>query len=101
MTNEQPVCGATGPPRGSDVRLKFRLRVYSCRATGLIVCLTCSPTAGAQVREDSAMQKPEQSPEDTRFDLILVGGGLQNGLIALSALYHEPARRIVLIERDL
>jgi lycopene beta-cyclase len=49
----------------------------------------------------NAMQSPDPSSGDARFDLILVGGGLQNGLIALSALYHNPARRIALIERDL
>lgn len=32
------------------------------------------------------------------FDLILVGGGLQNGLIALAALHVDPKRAIVLIE---
>jgi lycopene beta-cyclase len=31
-------------------------------------------------------------------DLVLVGGGLQNGLIALSALHANPALRIVIIE---
>jgi len=32
------------------------------------------------------------------FDLVLVGGGLQNGLIALSALQHQPSCRIVMVE---
>lgn len=32
------------------------------------------------------------------FDLILVGGGLQNGLIALSALHQAPDCRIALVE---
>ncbi len=33
------------------------------------------------------------------FDYILVGGGLQNGLIALSLLYRDPAVRLLLIEK--
>lgn len=38
-------------------------------------------------------------PDDpTSYDLILVGGGLQNGLIALSALHHAPTCRIALVE---
>jgi lycopene beta-cyclase len=36
----------------------------------------------------------------TDFDLILVGGGLQNGLIALAALQADPDRRIALVEAD-
>src|SRR5438128_17995 len=32
------------------------------------------------------------------FDLVLVGGGLQNGLIALAALHAHPRCRIALIE---
>jgi len=34
-----------------------------------------------------------------RFDIVLVGGGLQSGLIALSALLHMPGTRIALVER--
>src|SRR5262245_51524326 len=34
------------------------------------------------------------------FDLVLVGGGLQNGLIALKALHAHPNVRIALIERE-
>jgi lycopene beta-cyclase len=34
------------------------------------------------------------------FDYILVGGGLQNGLIALALRAHQPGARIALIERD-
>lgn len=34
----------------------------------------------------------------SEFDLVLVGGGLQNGLIALSALHAHPRCRIALIE---
>jgi lycopene beta-cyclase len=34
------------------------------------------------------------------FDLVLVGGGLQNGLIALSALHHDPTCRVALIEAE-
>ncbi len=33
-------------------------------------------------------------------DLALVGGGLQNGLIALAALAARPALRLVVLERD-
>ena len=32
------------------------------------------------------------------FELVLVGGGLQNGLIALASLARNPARRIALVE---
>lgn len=35
-----------------------------------------------------------------RFDYALVGGGLQNGLIALALLEQRPAARIALIERE-
>jgi lycopene beta-cyclase len=35
-----------------------------------------------------------------RFDLVLVGGGLQNGLIALAALDRRPDRRIALVEQS-
>jgi lycopene beta-cyclase len=34
-----------------------------------------------------------------RFDIVLVGGGLQNGLIALAALHAQPRLRIAMIER--
>lgn len=35
----------------------------------------------------------------SEFDVVLVGGGLQNGLIALALLYHRPGCRIAMIER--
>jgi lycopene beta-cyclase len=34
-----------------------------------------------------------------RFDYVLVGGGLQNGLCALAIRAHQPAARIALVER--
>jgi lycopene beta-cyclase len=34
------------------------------------------------------------------FELVLVGGGLQNGLIALASLHKNPRRRIALVEAD-
>lgn len=34
------------------------------------------------------------------FELVLVGGGLQNGLIAIGALHAGPHRRIALVEAD-
>jgi lycopene beta-cyclase len=37
---------------------------------------------------------------EDHFDLVLVGGGLQNGLIALSALHNNPGCRIALIEAE-
>jgi lycopene beta-cyclase len=37
---------------------------------------------------------------DNRFDYILVGGGLQNALIALALLDRQPDARLVLVERD-
>lgn len=33
-------------------------------------------------------------------DVLLVGGGLQNGLIALACLAHDPSLRLAVIERD-
>jgi lycopene beta-cyclase len=38
--------------------------------------------------------------ETTRFDCLLVGGGLQNALIAMGLLVRQPATRFALIERD-
>lgn len=35
---------------------------------------------------------------DNHFDCILVGGGLQNGLIALALRHHHPHARIALVE---
>ncbi len=34
------------------------------------------------------------------FDYVLVGGGLQNALIALALLEHQPAARLALVERN-
>lgn len=39
-----------------------------------------------------------QAGPSRSFELALVGGGLQNGLIALACLHRDPRRRIVLIE---
>lgn len=39
-------------------------------------------------------------PGDKRFDYVLVGGGLQNGLIALAVLAEQPGARIAIVERD-
>ncbi len=36
---------------------------------------------------------------DTHWDYVLVGGGLQNGLIALAVLDRDPNARLLLIER--
>lgn len=38
--------------------------------------------------------------ETTNFDCLLVGGGLQNALIAMGLLAQKPATRFALIERD-
>lgn len=35
----------------------------------------------------------------SRFDYVLVGGGLQNGLIALALRHHQPTATIALVER--
>lgn len=35
-----------------------------------------------------------------KFDYVLVGGGLQSGLIALAISHHRPASSVLLIERD-
>jgi len=42
---------------------------------------------------------PHSSAADVRYDLVLVGGGLQNGLIALACLARDPGLRIALVER--
>ncbi len=34
-----------------------------------------------------------------QFDYILVGGGLQSGLLALALLHHQPGVKILLVER--
>jgi lycopene beta-cyclase len=38
--------------------------------------------------------------QTTQFDCLLVGGGLQNALIAMALLERQPAARFALIERD-
>ena len=35
-----------------------------------------------------------------RYDFILVGGGLQSGLIALAIAHEQPEKRLLIIERD-
>ena len=35
------------------------------------------------------------------YDYILVGGGLQSGLIALALRHHQPEARLLMVERDL
>lgn len=39
-------------------------------------------------------------PEATRFDCLLVGGGLQNSLIAMALLERRPQARFAIIERE-
>jgi lycopene beta-cyclase len=39
-------------------------------------------------------------PVEGRFDYALVGGGLQNALLALALLAKRPRPRVVLVERD-
>jgi lycopene beta-cyclase len=43
-----------------------------------------------------------RNPESSVYshDVLLVGGGLQNGLIALACLAHRPELRIAVIERE-
>jgi lycopene beta-cyclase len=36
---------------------------------------------------------------DSRFDYVLVGGGLQSGLCALALAAHQPGARIAMVER--
>ena len=38
--------------------------------------------------------------QNTTFDYLLVGGGLQNALIAMALLEHRPTARFAIIERD-
>lgn len=40
----------------------------------------------------------ELASHDERFDLLLIGGGLHNGLIALCALHADPMCRIAMVE---
>ncbi len=40
------------------------------------------------------------SPDSLRFDVALVGGGLQNSLILLAMLHRRADSRILLVERD-
>ncbi len=40
------------------------------------------------------------SYETSDFDYVLVGGGLQSGLLALALKHHQPDARVALIERD-
>lgn len=35
-----------------------------------------------------------------RFDVVLVGGGLQSGLIAAAISHHDPDRTVLIVERD-
>jgi lycopene beta-cyclase len=48
----------------------------------------------------ASLTLPEENRREVGFDLVLVGGGLQNGLIALSALHNSPGCRIALIEAE-
>lgn len=49
---------------------------------------------------DASMPSTNTAPGTTNYELVLVGGGLQNALIALGALAHDPQRRIALVERQ-
>jgi lycopene beta-cyclase len=49
----------------------------------------------AEMAADASGQYPP-----TDFEIVLVGGGLQNGLIALAALHAQPDRRIALVEAE-
>src|ERR1700750_3136058 len=42
----------------------------------------------------------DQQAAREAFDLVLVGGGLQNGLIALKTLHTHPGARIALVEAE-
>jgi lycopene beta-cyclase len=39
------------------------------------------------------------APDGTAYDYVLVGGGLQNGLLALAILAERPEARLALVER--
>ncbi|XZE51596.1 lycopene beta-cyclase CrtY [Planctomycetaceae bacterium SH139] len=45
------------------------------------------------------MRMQEKSVVD-HFDYVLVGGGLQNGLLALSIRHHQPQATVAIIERN-
>ena len=38
--------------------------------------------------------------EDTTYDVVLVGGGLQNALMALALTHRQPGIRLALVERE-
>jgi lycopene beta-cyclase len=42
---------------------------------------------------------PQRTEEAGTYDYILVGGGLQSGLLALALRHHQPHARILLLER--
>lgn len=67
----------------ADAARALRERIAEARLRG------CNHALGDSVRADVIAPA----------DYALVGGGLQNGLIALAVRAHQPAARIVMIER--
>jgi lycopene beta-cyclase len=54
-----------------------------------------------QSRADQPFASPlASSGEASAFDLVLVGGGLQNALIVLATLHHRPETKIALVEQE-
>ena len=45
-------------------------------------------------------QMHQRADLNIRYDFILVGGGLQSGLIALAIAHEQPEKRLLIIERD-
>ncbi len=50
--------------------------------------ISAGPSPGARLERD-----------ESSFDYVLVGGGLQSGLMALAILYHQPNAHLAIIEQ--
>src|SRR5262245_27635475 len=66
----------------SSIRIQSTRRAAAC------------PTLGFASSRIAAL-----AAEGTAYDCVLVGGGLQNGLLALAILAERPDARIALVER--
>jgi lycopene beta-cyclase len=50
------------------------------------------------VNSTEFVDTPSSDRDQNRWDYVLVGGGLQSGLMALAILHHQPSARLALIE---
>ena len=53
-----------------------------------------------QLADQSGIESPEADGGTNRYDYILVGGGLQSGLIALALKHYQPEASLLIIERS-